>query len=172
MADTKISDLAAVTDVLGTDEYVLARSGDTNKITAADLGAGLVAGALELDYVERTSDLTVSATTVAGANTLITGNSVLYDGSTRICVEVYIAGSAASQFMDLTIWDGATDLGAIGDTSSAGSTILGRRFLTPSAGSHTFTVKAYRGTGSATVFAGSGGTSGQYLPAYLRITRA
>jgi hypothetical protein len=41
MADTKISNLAAVTDVLVGDEYVLARSGASKKITAADLAAGL-----------------------------------------------------------------------------------------------------------------------------------
>lgn len=41
MADTKISDLAAVTDVIGTDEYVLARSGATKKIDAADLIGGV-----------------------------------------------------------------------------------------------------------------------------------
>lgn len=41
MADTKISDLAAVTDVLGTDEFVLARAGDTKKIDAVDLVSGL-----------------------------------------------------------------------------------------------------------------------------------
>jgi len=51
---TKLSDLAAVTDVLGTDEYLLARSGDSNKIEASDLATGLSAlapppaGAMEL----------------------------------------------------------------------------------------------------------------------------
>jgi len=43
MADTKISDLAAVTDVLATDEYVLARSGATKKIDASDLTTGIAA---------------------------------------------------------------------------------------------------------------------------------
>lgn len=37
MADSKISDLAAVTDVLGTDEYELARSGASKKIAASEL---------------------------------------------------------------------------------------------------------------------------------------
>ena len=44
MADTKISALSAVTDVLSTDEFVLARSGTTKKIDAVDLAAG-IAGA-------------------------------------------------------------------------------------------------------------------------------
>ena len=37
MADTKISSLAAVTSVLSTDEFVLARAGTTKKIAASDL---------------------------------------------------------------------------------------------------------------------------------------
>lgn len=40
MADQKISDLGVVTDVLDTDEFVLARSGTTKKITGASLGIG------------------------------------------------------------------------------------------------------------------------------------
>lgn len=37
MADTKISNLAAVTDVQATDEFVLARAGATKKLTGASL---------------------------------------------------------------------------------------------------------------------------------------
>lgn len=44
MADTKISDLAAVTDVQDTDEYVLARAGANKKIDGADLKAGVLDG--------------------------------------------------------------------------------------------------------------------------------
>lgn len=40
MADTKISALSSVTDLLSTDEFVLARSGATKKIAAVDLLAG------------------------------------------------------------------------------------------------------------------------------------
>jgi hypothetical protein len=45
MADTKISNLPAVTTVDDTDEYVLARSGGTKKITGANLKAGTAASA-------------------------------------------------------------------------------------------------------------------------------
>jgi len=37
VSDTKISDLAAVTDVQDTDEFVLARAGQTKKIDGVDL---------------------------------------------------------------------------------------------------------------------------------------
>lgn len=48
MADSKISDLTAVTNLLGTDEFVLARSGATNKISATDLVAGVTAAMVQV----------------------------------------------------------------------------------------------------------------------------
>ena len=59
MADTKISDLAAVTDVLATDEYVLARSGATKKIDASNL--------LVASEVSFTPTGTISSTDVQAA---------------------------------------------------------------------------------------------------------
>ena len=44
MADRKISQLDAVSDLQDTDEFVLARAGDTNKFTGADLKLALGAG--------------------------------------------------------------------------------------------------------------------------------
>ncbi len=44
MANKKISELDAVTDLLSTDEYVLARSSTTKKITGNDLQAAIIAG--------------------------------------------------------------------------------------------------------------------------------
>lgn len=44
MANKKISELSAVTDLLSTDEYVLARSATTKKITGSDLQAAIIAG--------------------------------------------------------------------------------------------------------------------------------
>jgi hypothetical protein len=55
VADTKISDLAAVTDVLATDEYVLARSSTTKKITAANLSVGLTSSPYVLVRDEKTT---------------------------------------------------------------------------------------------------------------------
>jgi len=43
VADSKISDLPAVTDVVSGDKYVLARSGATKNIDADDLAAGIAA---------------------------------------------------------------------------------------------------------------------------------
>lgn len=131
----------------------------------------------QFDYVERTTNLSVSATTPAGADTFITGNAVSYDGSTRILVEVFVVLSDARQFVELMIWDGSTDLGCIAsysnaNSANAGSGMHGMRFLTPSNASHTYTIKAWRGGTIGTIYAGSGGTAGENLPAFLRITKA
>lgn len=45
MADEKISDLSAVTSLTGSEEFVLAKSGTTKKITAANLGTEIGTGA-------------------------------------------------------------------------------------------------------------------------------
>lgn len=181
MADTKISDLPAVTDVLSTDEYVLARAGDSNKITAADLGAGLVSGALELAYVEFTSPVSITSTTEAGANSVVSAGSVAFDGSTRVRIEFFspdvLAGSTAGSYTILTLWDGSTDLGRI---AVVGHSLLvfapevavkAERYLTPTAASHTYTIKAWRVASDGTVSAGAGGT-GVLLPGFIRIARA
>jgi hypothetical protein len=68
MADTKISDLAAVTGLIGTDEFVLARSGDTKKIDATDLAASIGGGGLVVIHDETLTgtQATFDATSIAG----------------------------------------------------------------------------------------------------------
>jgi len=131
--------------------------------------------------VEITADVTVSATTAAAATTCITGNAVAYDGSTRICIEVYspavITASTSNAEVLTQLWDGSTDLGRLayhgrGDgTRGDFNQLLARRFLTPTAATHTYSIRAYRTAGNGTWGAGAGGADAN-LPAYLRITRA
>ena len=162
-------------------DFVIGRDGTLSVCTVAGspgtwvaLGGG---GITQYDYVERTTQLAVAATTPAGADTWITGGAVVYDGSTRIKVEAFAPLVNARQFIQIQLWDGATDLGCIagmssGNTADVGVNGYGCRYLTPSAASHTYTLKAYRGGTSGTIYAGSGGTAGEMLPAFLRITKA
>jgi hypothetical protein len=57
MADSKISALAAVTDLLDTDEFVLARAGATKKMDGVDLKAGVL-GAWQAYTPALTADTT------------------------------------------------------------------------------------------------------------------
>jgi hypothetical protein len=171
----KISALTAVTTLDSADEFGFNDSGVSKKIAA-----GFLPG-FELDYVQITSPVTISATTAATANTCITGNPVTYDGSTRICIEAFapyvVTGVTTLSTIEIVLYDGSTELGSLGwhgradGTRTHISTHLSRRFLTPSAASHTYSIRAWRSASNGTFHAGAGGTSA-FFPAYIRITKA
>lgn len=139
-----------------------------------------VVNVVQYDYVE----ITANVTTAGAAVDAITGNAVTYDGATRIKIEFYspqlfIQTNATG--LAVNLYEGASDLGQVcGLYASTGTTIAeldgpgyGCRFLTPTAGSHTYKFKLSRVTGAGTVgiSAGSGG-AGVMVPAFLRITAA
>lgn len=136
----------------------------------------------ELSYVEFTAAVTVTATTEATANTAVTAGAVSLDGSTKIKIEFFcycaappIASSAVMQFW---LYDGSTSLGTIGQINSpaAGSTPdflpvhLDRRF-TPSAASHTYSIRASVNAGTGTLYAAAGGVT-LAVPGFIAISRA
>jgi hypothetical protein len=164
MADSKISALSDGGALQAADVLVVARSGANDKI----LGSGVPG--YEFDYVERTTNLSVSATTAAGADTFIDGNSITFDGSTIVLVEFSAPLADSSVFLSVSLWDGTTDLGVIVQSNGVTAGLRGARRLTPSAGAHTFHIKAWRGATSATVQAAAGG-AGTRVPAFYRVTR-
>jgi hypothetical protein len=186
MANTKISDLPAVTDVLSTDEYVLARSGVSKKIDASDLGAGLAVSS-ELDYVQITSGVNILSTTEATPTTIITGTDLTVDGSTVVMVEFFsrsvLAPLVAGGFVIVNL-HGSTnsgssysDLGRIAalqvpSATAAGASALGGQVRqTPAAGTVKYRIVAWASstTGTPSVAAGAGG-AGTGVPAFLRVT--
>lgn len=153
--------------------------GDSTKFARGD-GTWATTSGQELDYAQITAPVSITALSFATATTLITGNAVTCDGSTAVLIEVFTphlstAGSGGAVF--LNIWDGSTDLGIIAKLNSvsggvAESPIRSVRKLTPSAASHTFSVRGTMNSGTGTFGAGAGGTGGTELPALLRITKA
>lgn len=143
----------------------------------ATAAANVVAAGGQLDYVAITANVTVTGTTDATATTIISGNPVSYDGSTNIALEIslYAVDFSASGVVVVVLYDGATDIGrlaAVGSQGSSDFTVERTIFLTPTSGSHTYTIKAWKtGTGTYQVFAGSGG-AGSPLPSWYRITKA
>ncbi len=161
----------AVTLTAGTGISLTQSSQDISIAQSGTVGS-------ELDYVERTSNLTVTHTTAATADTIITGSSVSYDGSTRICIEFfcYAAEMTGANALLISLWDGSTELGrwALIENAATGSFAAAqspKRFLTPSNASHSYLVKAWKTGGTGIIYAGAGGTDTP-LPAFLRITRA
>jgi hypothetical protein len=134
----------------------------------------------ELAYAELTAPVNPSGTTAPTANTVVGTSAITLDGG-PISVEFRSpqvqTGPGVSTSLMLNLWDGATDLGFLGQLISPGSGVLTvpvhcARRLVPTAGSHAYSIRAWVPAGAGgTVGAGPGGIN-QLSPAYIRVTRA
>lgn len=132
---------------------------------------------LELAYVEY-STVTISATVEASATTIVTAPALDLDGQ-AILVEFFCPRLDVADTADdvlITLWDGTTDLGRLGWHIVTGADLafpvhLSRK-ITPTIGSHTYSIRGWKvGAGSAVANAGTGGT-GSLLPGFVRVTRS
>jgi hypothetical protein len=139
---------------------------------------GAAGGVTILNYTEKTSSVTVSATTEGTPTVVVTASAgVVVDGSTLVCVEFGSpnANAAASSFLILNLWDdtAGASLGRIWassiGTSGVSVGILARRYFTPAAGTRTYSIRGWRGSADATVTAGAAGATA-YYPMYIRVT--
>jgi hypothetical protein len=138
----------------------------------------------QIDRKLLTADVTgITATTEAGATTIITSNSVAYDGS-EVKIEVFLPGvvavSGTGQPTGVIVRDPAGTPSVVGqflilkDLTTNGWAIKAEAFDTPSAGSHVYALKAFAPSGASpnwTIKAGVGG-SGNLLNGFLRTTQA
>lgn len=119
-----------------------------------------------------TAPVTVSGTTSGTADTVVTSPAITCTGG-KVDVEFYApsvqCGAASSVTIEL--WqDGAMEsVIAYSQTATSGP-VRALRTLTPTAGSHTWVVKAYRGAANGSIAAGAGGGAGASAPGLLRIT--
>jgi len=133
----------------------------------------------EIAYVEFTGDVSITATTSATAQTVVSAGAVSFDGSTRVCIEFFspevTVGGTANSAMVISLWDGAAEgpRWAVCQLANMNTPVRLARYLTPSNGSHTYIVKAWRVNSNGTVHAGDGdGAEPEEMPGYIRITRA
>lgn len=177
MADSKISALTAQTSLASTDMLVIANSGSTTKkITVANFLTQMPG--YEIGYDAITAPVTVSATVEASSDTVISCAAHTFDGA-AVMVEFFatrVETGTSAGFVLVSLWEGGTELGIIGITqldpaSGTSSTpFIGKYRFTPSAASHTYTVKAYRITSNATISADVAGTA-KVVSAYVRFTK-
>lgn len=165
----------------------------TGADTAAKLSAGtagyfLMAGGAatalswakrELDYVETTSTVSVTANTEGTANTVLTGTSQAYT-ATPIIVHFFCPRAAtqatAGAGIVVLLYDGASVLGRLAlltaETNAAQVSPISASYrFTPSAATHQYIIKAFTTAGTASLI-GAGGGSSTELPTYMRIERA
>ncbi len=125
----------------------------------------------QLDYVQRTTRQDISNTSAAAADTVLDGTEIVVDGDTTIKIECSGPFATSSQFISMDIWDGSTDLGVFFQSNGIGGGFYFAVFLTPSAGRHTYHLKAWRGTTSAALETGAGG-AGTRTATWMRISVA
>lgn len=138
-------------------------------------------GFAEIDRVEFTSPVTISASSEAAATTIVTGSALTFDGATTVDIEFYSdsiqPGSTATNVINIWLYDGSSSIGVMAQYSNPASSTYRApcfvvRRLTPSIGVHTYSIRGDRSSGSnGTVNAGAGGT-GNHMPGYIRVKRA
>lgn len=146
------------------------------KTTAVTLNTGWIAvPGQELDYAQITANPAgITATTEGTSQTVISGNSVYYDGS-RVKLSFFVPKltSSASLTATYVVYRDSTVIGQVfGGTIN--TTLQGTDFElfdTPAVGAHAYAVKAFVSTGTLTVNAGAGGL-GNLVPGWLRVSKA
>lgn len=183
-----VDDEIGLVTARSTNDLTVTRGAEGTTAAAHDNGADikmvLTEGSLkallidELDYAEVTSNASITATSEGTADTVISASAVTFDGSTVSLIEFYAysaapAFDAAGRVLRFWLYDGSSSIGQIGVMIGAAAAddrkpVLVRRRLTPSAASHTYSIRCSVSAGTAVVYAGPG-VGGDSMPMYIRI---
>ena len=144
---------------------------DTQVITASG-------GLVELGYSQITTNVGVSSTTAGSGTPIISAITVVCDGSPVVvefyCPQVFIKGSTTvnvSLYRDGSEVQRFFGVMSNGSASDASQTCRLTYRDTPTAGSHTYDVRAYySGSAGSSITAGSGPTA-TTAPAFLRVSK-
>lgn len=178
---TTTGDIIYASDTTGTPAR-LAISGTSTWLRGGTTPSYVTPPGYEYDYVAFVSTVNCTATTEATANTIVTANPVTFDGSTVVFVEFasdYVQTPAGGVIGRIWLYDGTASIGELGVFNGDGGTSSGvirqpcllRCRLTPSNGSHTYSVRGSVASGTMDVDGGPGG-AGNPFPGYVRIMKA
>jgi hypothetical protein len=133
---------------------------------------------VELAYVEFTANVNITATTEATADTIVSAGAVNFDGVTEVMIEFYAdsiesPGVVGGRGTFIVFYEDADSIGTVTEVFNEAATAIralcfGRRFLTPTAGSKTYSVRGFVTNGTGIVRGGLGG-GGARMPGYIRI---
>lgn len=134
----------------------------------------------EIGYDSITAQANITGLTLGNATTAIAGSAHTFDGGS-VVAEFYASAvelpGVADGTMNIVLFEGGTPIATLASLSNpaAANCWMGGCFryrFTPSAGSHTYSIKAYVSStaGTPNIFAGAG-TAGANAPAYLRFTK-
>lgn len=131
----------------------------------------------ELDYVQFTSNVTMTPALTEGASSqiVVTSSSITFDGA-AVLMEFWchqaIAGSGG---MTTILYDNtaAASLGWLSNQGANNTThalYLSRRF-TPAAGARTYSIRSFFASGGAGTYVAGAGGAGTVLPGFMRFTK-
>lgn len=134
-----------------------------------------------ISYVEFNTDVAISATTEASADTIVTAAAFTPNGADTYFIEFFAPGVQPGSSVGAQI---VVDLYDNGNPISAGASMIAwfinpaaavfvasadaKRRVTPSNASHTYSIRAHRAVANGTVLGTSTGTS---QPGYVRIVK-
>lgn len=157
-----------------------------DRLDAADLNADFAyldaTRYAELAYAQVVAPVTINTTTEATAVVLVSAPPITLDGATVVDIEfstvqmgtpaIAAAATLVCLFMDgVSLGRWATVQTGTASASPFSVPLLLRYRMTPAAGVHTFSVRAYCSGGTATVQAGPAGGPGSMLPMWVRVRR-
>lgn len=184
--DADLTAIAALTTtsygraLLGLADAAAARA--TLGVGSAALLAATALPGTELSYVEKTTTTSITSPSAEGSTAIavVTADAISVDGSIPLLVEFFSPSvrpdsGGAGNTLELYLNEGSTSLGLIGfqisQAANAGNRpVYVARRITPSNGSHTYSIRAAVSGGTGAVGAGTGG-AGTQMPAFIRITR-
>lgn len=164
-------------DATHVGQFTVNSKGQITNASNVSIGGALPGS--QLDYVQRTTNVTINSTTPIA---ILTGSSVAYSGTQTIMIYVYtpslVPPNSTTPHMYIALYEDGTQIGVIMDSVNNLNTVpiatpgyAGFK-RTPAAGNHTYSVRGYLSTGTTagSFGAGAGGSgAGTLSPAYMQI---
>lgn len=147
-------------------------------VTAAQMNANVRDNSTwllhQISYVEMTSNVNVSTPT-----DIITTPALTFNGTEKAKVEFFspaivIAGTGSNGTLWLNLYEDGADIGQMAIVKNVTAAALNVpvwvvRYLTPTAASHTYKIRATQINGTHIVSAGAGG-AGNLMPGFIRVS--
>jgi hypothetical protein len=161
----------------GSSVTIVSPGADGNVLTASGgvwVSAAPANPVAELDYAQITAPGTITGTSIGTATTILSGNAVTYSGTQRVRIEVFIPAitqATGGTSVVVNLYDNGTRSALMCNPIAPYSAPLYFVWYeTPSAATHTFSVRAFSTAGTGTWQAGLPfGASAP--PAFIRITK-